>query len=459
MEGSGISSGEFQDAKNDDSTALNTSYRRQVCESFVRIAAIVVIITIVWGLIIGCAVAPYVPNYYTTTAQNTTVQSGNLSHSGTASEDNTTSISNHSAVLLTPNCSEAFFASKGICLPRCDKWKQYPEDIATLVDSVAIISASFRLVFGVIALVASCINWRKMFSFPAVLIIHLNAAIVIIAIYALVSIAGRVPLYCGSLSLYEAVAKPTYYCSFSAFYYFVVLHTSFCWFCHVVTLFWQTMFPFQARTCKIYGIGKYLYIVVLISSLVLPTAPVIAAFATGGFTLRQFPPSVCFPKTGTILYYSLVIPMSLMTGVGTSLLAIVINEIIKRRGAIAKLSTATNAVITADKKILVVLGYFVTFCSAYFVVNGVSASANVELATHIKKYFSCEASGYNASRTCSAEKTAYEALTYPWVLIVFYILYGGFPMVTLIFILQFKSLKGKLSQSLRKQQSASTVSS
>ena len=53
----------------------------------------------------------------------------------------------------------------------------------------------------------------------------------------------------------------------------------------------------------------------LVPSLVLPTAPAITAFATGGFAVRNFP--------------TLALPMSVMTGIGVSLLILIISELIK----------------------------------------------------------------------------------------------------------------------------------
>ena len=78
-----------------------------------------------------------------------------------------------------------------------------------------------------------------------------------------------------------------------------------------------------------YGRNKFLYIAVLIPSLVLPTAPGIAAFATGGFVVRAFPSFLCATKSGAVLYYTIILPMSVMTGIGASLLIITIAELIK----------------------------------------------------------------------------------------------------------------------------------
>ena len=114
-----------------------------------------------------------------------------------------------------------------------------------------------------------------------------------------------------------------------AIYYYSIFHVCFCWFCHTATFFWQIMFPFHARACKRQGIFKFLYIAVLVASLILPTAPVIAAFSTGeGFVVRYFPPLLCVAQSA-VLHYTLVIPVSVMIGLVTSFLILIIAELIK----------------------------------------------------------------------------------------------------------------------------------
>ena len=89
------------------------------------------------------------------------------------------------------------------------------------------------------------------------------------------------------------------------------------------------MFPFLARRCKNNGMNKYLYIAVLVPALLLPAVPGIAGFATGGFAVRTFPPSLCFTKNGSVVYYTVVLPTSAMSVIGATLLIIVISELIK----------------------------------------------------------------------------------------------------------------------------------
>ena len=217
----------------------------------------------------------------------------------------------------------------------------------------------------------------------------------------------------------------------------------------------------------------------LIFSLVLPTTPIIAGFATGGFALRQFPPTSCVTKSGALLYYTVILPLSVKTIIGISLLIIIIAELIKvtktllpayfyvhnihhlfnlqRRGIKERSmrpNTGANVGIAADKKILIVLCYYICFNFAFFANSSVNSNVNAELVSHVKKYFDCEANGYNWEQTCSAEKMAYEALSYSGVTMIFNILVGAFPAVTLIFIMRLNLKKSRLKyrKSISKKQ-------
>lgn len=112
-------------------------------------------------------------------------------------------------------------------------------------------------------------------------------------------------------------------------YYYLILHIYFCCFCYGATFFWHIRFPFHARKYKNNGTNKFLYAAVLVPAFVLPTVPAIAGFATGGFTIRQFPPTLCVMNNGYALYGTVIVPMSVMTAIGAPLLILIVAELIK----------------------------------------------------------------------------------------------------------------------------------
>lgn len=120
---------------------------------------------------------------------------------------------------------------------------------------------------------------------------------------------------------------------------------------------------------------------------------------------------------------------------------------LQRRG---KVQNSKNIVTTAaDKKILFIVCYFL--CFAVLFVSSKSANPNFsdEYIALSNKYFACEANGYESNRKCYLEKLAYEAHSYVGgiVIILWCVLTGALPAVTLIFILNLKLSKNKFSKS------------
>ena len=120
-------------------------------------------------------------------------------------------------------------------------------------------------------------------------------------------------------------------------------------------------------------------------------------------------------------------------------------------------NNGTNVGIAADKKILIVLCYYVCFSFVFLADSYVNSNVNAELVSHVKKYFACEANGYNWEQTCNAEKLAYEALSYSGTTITFFILAGAFPAVTLIFVMRLNLKKSRLQYGNSKSQKQPVV--
>ena len=60
--------------------------------------------------------------------------------------------------------------------------------------------------------------------------------------------------------------------------------------------------------------------VVVIIAIVIPATSVAVMFGTGGFINVRFPPLLCFPRNADAGFYALLLPISLITPSGVSLL-------------------------------------------------------------------------------------------------------------------------------------------
>ena len=94
---------------------------------------------------------------------------------------------------------------------------------------------------------------------------------------------------------------------------------------------------------------------------------------------------------------------------------------------------------TAEKKILII------FC--YYVILGVIALTTFTLATkneqrvgeEITLYFTCESLG--TEMNCASQRSSYQALLYPALNCLSYVLLGIFPAINLIFAVNIEELK------------------
>ena len=109
-------------------------------------------------------------------------------------------------------------------------------------------------------------------------------------------------------------------------YYYALLQLAIWWICHVAALFWKVNFPFHA---KAFNNVKFVHIMVVVVALLIPVAPVISAFVTGGFTMSSFPPVFCVTKNSNAVYFTLILPISLIVAIGTTLLILILATILK----------------------------------------------------------------------------------------------------------------------------------
>ena len=90
------------------------------------------------------------------------------------------------------------------------------------------------------------------------------------------------------------------------------------------------MFPFHAKSFETRGYFRYIHIVMVIAAIVLPLESVGVNLGTGGLTIPRFPPTTCFARETDAVYFAFVLPISIISATGVSLLVIIFRVVITK---------------------------------------------------------------------------------------------------------------------------------
>lgn len=123
-------------------------------------------------------------------------------------------------------------------------------------------------------------------------------------------------------------------CFAGALIYYTLFQLVLWWFFHVSMLFWKVKFPFHARFFEQVGRMRYIHIFIVITALVVPVTPVIAAAADGGFAVTHFPPILCTGRSAKATFYSLILPIIVLKQCGLTMLIVVFWIIHKVRNSV-----------------------------------------------------------------------------------------------------------------------------
>ena len=100
------------------------------------------------------------------------------------------------------------------------------------------------------------------------------------------------------------------------------------WLFHILIIFWGTVFPFHAKNFEMKGYFRYIHIIMAVTGISLPWASVGAIIGTGKLTVPQVPPFVCLSMNSDANIYLFLLPLSIMTATGISLITIILSVII-----------------------------------------------------------------------------------------------------------------------------------
>ena len=105
-------------------------------------------------------------------------------------------------------------------------------------------------------------------------------------------------------------------------FYYVLLQSLLWWIFHVSVIFWGVQFPLHSRSFKINNRMKYIHLTCIVLAFLLPLVPALTNAFKGGYTMNRFPPILCVGTNVDATFYSLVLPIDIMLGIGTALLVI-----------------------------------------------------------------------------------------------------------------------------------------
>ena len=134
------------------------------------------------------------------------------------------------------------------------------------------------------------------------------------------------------------------------FFDYILLQLAVWWVFHTSVLFWKIMFPFHANsfTKRL----KYIHAVYVVLGFIIPLTPVIVSmsqfavasnnaanngtssselFLDGGlgFSNSRYPPILCASSSTDVVFYSLILPLSLIQIIGTTFIILMIWKIRK----------------------------------------------------------------------------------------------------------------------------------
>ena len=92
-------------------------------------------------------------------------------------------------------------------------------------------------------------------------------------------------------------------------------------FFHSLGLFWSVVFPLHLRKFRAEKKIKYIHVTTVLIALFLPLVPALLHLIRG-YSLGNTPTIFCLGRSITVTFYSFILPLSLISGIVTSLLVI-----------------------------------------------------------------------------------------------------------------------------------------
>ncbi|CAI8008062.1 hypothetical protein GBAR_LOCUS5590 [Geodia barretti] len=322
------------------------------------------------------------------------------------------------------------------CLPQCGVWTPFSSTTTITLGVLYVATAIIGLVAGVGVLVLACLNWKKYFTYPTVLMIYQIIYGIFIMLLGVCQPLLPKDMLCSSPNLLQNIAhrKATIFCQLNgAITMYSFLAILILWLFHCATIFWGVTWPYHYSVEKTSERIKYYHIVAVVSSIILPLVFVVTVQLSGGFVLSLPSSPLCGLITPKIFFYTLILPVDLTLIIGVLLL---VSTLWNMANVLYRFSDKTKnyKIRASEVKILILISYF--FINTLFILT----TLNIVLSSQHKQvldYFLCERAGMEAQCPKSGlYKLQAEKLTF----ILSAMSITLFPCVYFVFFLDFRKI-------------------
>ncbi len=113
--------------------------------------------------------------------------------------------------------------------------------------------------------------------------------------------------------------------------YYIPIHTTLLWLCHIITMLCAINYPFRVR--RLFDNSKHsrcIHVTLLLACSLPPAVIVGCSFAVGDY-VTQFPPVYCTAEDPNTTYYLQSLPLSIVCAAGVTGFVLILWSLVKRR--------------------------------------------------------------------------------------------------------------------------------
>ena len=118
-----------------------------------------------------------------------------------------------------------------------------------------------------------------------------------------------------------------YPCTIGVVFQFALVSTFIYWTVHILYIGVLVKFPFFGK--KLQKKSKQIHIATVLAAIFLASIGPIVTLAHFGYFTARFPVLVCFPRNMDVLFFSILLPLIVLAGLGTVMLIFLFRELRK----------------------------------------------------------------------------------------------------------------------------------